>query len=166
MALILAAVYPDIFAAVGAHSALSVGSAHDASGNACHEARCAGQPVPRADAHDQFPWRRRQGVHVRSLRYVAARAADAYQELVSVERKGRMHDGHPFVHRSHRQGKGKSFTELWIFTGAGHAWSGGSQAGRFTDPAGPDASREMLHFILKHRTTLKQRKAAALASVA
>ncbi len=167
MALVIGAAYPDIFAAVGAHSGLPVAAAHDAS--TAMLAMKHGAPgirsvgaIPTINFHGMAD----TVVHVRNGRYVAARAADAYPDLISTERKGRAADGRTFVRQTLRRGKGKSFTEFWTIADAGHAWSGGSAAGRFTDPAGPDASREMLRFMLQHRTTLKQRKTATLARVA
>ena len=46
---------------------------------------------------------------------------------------------------------GECEVEMLTVAGLGHAWSGGSKLGTFTDDRGPDATAEMFRFLLAHR---------------
>lgn len=157
-ALIVAAAYPDVFAAVGVHSGLVVGAAYDAPSAAL--AMQAGAPGQRHSS--QMPTIIFHGdadkvVNPRNGRFVAIRALEPYRHLDRTETTRRVFGGRAYTRTVHRVGKGRSYTEHWVVHGSGHAWSGGSAAGHMTDPAGPDASREMVRFFLRHRTTKKRR---------
>jgi len=157
-ALITATAYPDVFAAVGAHSGLPVGAAYDAASAMLAmrygmPGRSHSVPLPTIIFHGDAD----KVVNVRNCRYIATRATEPYPHLRRTQRNGYTASGKKYVRTSHRLGKGRSFIEQWVVEDAGHAWSGGSELGTYTNPNGPDASREMVRFLMNHRTTKKWR---------
>lgn len=155
---ILGAAYPDLFAAVGVHSGLPVGAAHTPA--AAFVAMQQGAPgdlpttcVPTIVFHGAAD----SVVHPRNGRFIVARSVSALAPVRAVERKRRSAGGRDYVVTSHRGANGKPCCEHWVIEGSGHAWSGGHPSGSYTDPAGPDASREMLRFFLRHRIPARAR---------
>jgi poly(3-hydroxybutyrate) depolymerase len=88
-------------------------------------------------------------VHPRNGDQVIAQSAAAGGLQTEVQH-GQVPGGHTYSRTIHADAAGQPVLEQWLVHGGGHAWSGGSAAGSYTDPRGPDASREMLRFFLEH----------------
>ena len=151
-AAILATAYPDVFAAVGVHSGLPIGAAQNTV-SALFAMRNGSSgdrqtvPMPTIIFHGEAD----SVVHPRNGRSVTARSVATFPALTEVTKTGRRVSGYNYRKTSYRAANRKSYCEYWAIKDAGHAWSGGDSSGSFTDPAGPDASREMLRFFLQHR---------------
>ena len=159
-AAIMGSAYPDLFAAIGVHSGLACGAARDMSSafTAMHAgspgpARQPGEARPRPVPAIVFHGDRDSTVHPRNGDAVIAQSMPDAGLGRSVE-EGRVPGGHAYSVTRHADTRGRVLLELWVIHGAGHVWSGGSNAGSYTDPKGPDATREMLRFFLQHENAL------------
>jgi poly(hydroxyalkanoate) depolymerase family esterase len=158
MATVMGATYPEIYAAVGVHSGLPYQSATDVV-----SAFSAMRGDPGQQCRQRKP--RPTSDHVSRVRTIvfhgdadhivhpsnAANVVEAQAKTDdSVERaKPRSSASRPHTRTVTRDKTGTVVVEHWLIHGSGHAWSGGSADGTYTDPHGPDASREMLRFFLE-----------------
>jgi poly(hydroxyalkanoate) depolymerase family esterase len=162
-AVILAATYPDLYAAVGVHSGLACGAASDilsafAAMRRSQPAarRRSGRPAPRGVVSRIVPAIVFHGdhdttVHPHNGDQVVAQLREGSNTALQVTvQHGRVPGGRAYSRTLYHDASGQVILEQWIIHGAGHAWSGGSPAGSYTDPQGPDATREMLRFFLEH----------------
>jgi poly(hydroxyalkanoate) depolymerase family esterase len=160
MAAILAATYPDLYAAVGVHSGLAPGVARDFhSGLAAMQHGGPDHTNGKSNAQPTsiplivFHGDRDSTVHPRNgeqvLAHAIGNASGSTEPRVSVTRS-QVTIGRSYTRTLYRDAAGNVVAEHWLVHGAGHAWSGGSAAGSFTDPWGPDASREMWRFFQEH----------------
>ena len=68
--------------------------------------------------------------------------------------RGKAAGGASYIRTIQSDGTGRSMLEQWVLHGVGHAWSGGSPAGSYTDARGPDSSRELVRFFVQHSTAI------------
>jgi poly(hydroxyalkanoate) depolymerase family esterase len=173
MAAIMGEAYPDLYAAVGIHSGLAPGAAHDmpSAFAAMHQGgpSTSRQDVPTATATGQssrivpaivFHGDHDKTVHPRNAdllleHYCAAKTTGSRDEVDELTprgtvRQGQVPGGHAYTRATYRDAGGRDIVERWTVHGLGHAWSGGSSSGSYTDPKGPDASAEMVRFFNEH----------------
>ncbi|MDE5444415.1 PHB depolymerase family esterase [Bradyrhizobium sp. CSA207] len=148
-AAIMGATHTDLYAAVGIHSGLACGAASDlpsafvAMRQGGGKARNGGPSVPIIVFHGD----RDTTVNPNNADRIVEQAATGMRSKAI---DGRVPDGHGYTRTILTHADGRVVSEHWNVHGAGHAWAGGSPAGSYTDPRGPDATREMLRFFLDH----------------
>ena len=152
-AAIMGATYPDLYAAVGIHSGLACGAASDLpsafvamrQGSGSEAIADGASPVPTIVFHGD----RDTTVHPNNGDRILKQSAKATSPTTKALR-GRVPDGHAYTRTILTDATGGGISEHWNIHGAGHAWSGGSPAGSYTDSRGPDATGEMLRFFFAH----------------
>jgi poly(hydroxyalkanoate) depolymerase family esterase len=173
MAAIIGEAYPDLYAAVGVHSGLAPGTAHDmpsafaamSQGGAATPSRNiptatdAGRSARIVPAivfhgdHDKTVHPRnadRLLEHYCTPKTISSRDAVDSTTPRGTVRQGQVRGGHDYTRTTYYDAGGRVIVECWTIHGLGHAWSGGSSSGSYTDPRGPDASAEMMRFFDQH----------------
>lgn len=152
-AAVMGSTYGDLYAAIGIHSGLACGVATDLpsaliamkQGGGSKSMPGGAPTVPTIVFHGD----RDTTVHSNNGDRVVRQFIGGTRTNATVHR-GRVPSGHAYTRTVHSDLNGHGILEHWEIHGAGHAWSGGSPAGSYTDPDGPDATREMLRFFLEH----------------
>ncbi|MDR6220352.1 PHB depolymerase family esterase [Deinococcus soli (ex Cha et al. 2016)] len=168
MSVIMGATYPDVFSGVGVASGLEFRAA--TSSSAAFTAMNSGGPNPDAQGTAAY---NAMGTFKRTVRTIVFHGSSDYtvypvngDQVAAqwVQTNDLADDGQDNGSRSTAQVTTRSGTvsggraysvktfaggvvEQWSVTGMGHAWSGGSTAGSYTDPKGPDASAELWRFF-------------------
>jgi poly(hydroxyalkanoate) depolymerase family esterase len=171
MAAIMAAAYPDLFAAVAVHSGLAYRSATDlraafdamarggahpiGQGRAAHAAMGdLARPVPSMVVHGRAdptvaPINADQVLQqsMTANRLAAPETCDLDIARPTSTSRGRIDGGHAYTRSRWTDRRGALMHELLKVDGLGHAWSGGAPDGSHTDSRGPDATEAIWRFF-------------------
>jgi poly(hydroxyalkanoate) depolymerase family esterase len=160
MAAVMAAVYPDLYAAAGVHSGL----AYAAAGNlpaalaamrqgASGRARPPAQPVPLIVFHGDRDATVSPANAAGLIDQALAAGTAGRQSAVRpapVTQDGQVPGGHAYTRTCYQDTAGATLAENWTIHQGGHDWSGGVPHESYTDPRGPDASAELIRFFDEH----------------
>lgn len=151
MAVVMGETYPELYAGVGVHSGLPTSAATDVAsaftamrggGSAAPKNKAATPPVRTIVFHGTAD----RTVHLSNAeRIVADATPDAAS--TSIEVVAGLAGRRGYTRTMIANPAGDTVVEQWMIDGAGHAWSGGRSGGSYVDPAGPDASAEMMRFF-------------------
>lgn len=158
-AAIMGDAYPDLYAAIGVHSGLACGAARDLPSAFAAMKGDGGQAprkghIPPAGSKPRlvpaivFHGDKDTTVNPSNAEAVVAQSGQGASLRRRVE-KGQVAGGLAYSRILHADSSGETVVEQWVIHGAGHAWSGGSPAGSYTLPPGPDATTEMVRFFLE-----------------
>src|SRR5579883_2067718 len=176
MAVIMAATYPDIFAAMGSESGLEYKAA--TSQTAATTAQMQGGPNPTQQGQAAYS---AMGSAARVVPTIVFQGQSDYtvypingdqivqqwMETDHLASNGSYNasfsspttttngqvpgsSGHSYTVQTWNDNNGSEIEEYWKINGMGHAWSGGSSSGSYTDPNGPSATNAMYTFFMNH----------------
>jgi poly(hydroxyalkanoate) depolymerase family esterase len=164
MAVIMGSTYPELYAAVGVHSGLPFAAARNLP-SALAAMKIAYRPASVTSGQTGFPvivfhGDKDKTVHPRNADHVIQQNTLHAASRDAAVQQGQVPDGHSYTRTVHFDGERQAIAEQWLIHGAGHAWSGGSDRGSYTDPQGPDATQEMMRFFTTraHRPVRKRRR--------
>lgn len=172
MSVIVGATYPDLFSAIGVHSGLEYRAATDLA--TALLAQEAGGPDPDLQGTLAYQAMGKAAGRVRAIVFHGALdrtvvvtnghqtlsqwaqtndlvddGADdgSVDDVPESEETGATPAGYTYTRSVYESATGAVLLEKWIVNELTHAWSGGSTEGSYTNPKGPDASREMWRFF-------------------
>ncbi|MCX7568835.1 PHB depolymerase family esterase [Tumebacillus sp. DT12] len=176
MASVMGATYPDVFRGVGVAAGVEYNAADD-SFTATSAMNYGAAYSPNSSGYDIYremgSYKRRMPtivfhgtgdstVHPSNATSVVGSWAqandyvddasnnDSVNATADATYTGTVSGGRSYTRYVYNDGAGRGLIEYYKVTGMGHAWSGGSSSGSYTDPSGPDATTIMWNFFTSH----------------